>query len=64
MIRLQQRERGIYIERFNVGVWGLLTIVDTEAQAIEYIKQRFRGEIYVQLQTKRENVKGTSSQDS
>lgn len=61
MIRIKQRERGIYVERFNVGVWGLLTIVDTEAQAIEYIKQRFRGEIYVQLQTKRENVKGSSS---
>lgn len=61
MIRLQQRERGIYIERFNVGVWGLLTIVDTEAQAIEYIKQRFRGEIYVQLQSAREDVKGKTS---
>lgn len=49
MIRLKKRERGVYVERFKAGVWHLLTIVDTEPQALAYIKSNFKGEIHVQL---------------
>lgn len=49
MIRLKASERGIYVERFKAGVWHLLTIVDTEPQALAYIKSNAEGEIHVQL---------------
>ncbi len=58
MIRIKSRERGIYVERFDNGFWRLLTITDTQQEALNYIQAHYRGEIHVQLQTKREDVKG------
>lgn len=62
MIRLQQRERGIYVERFDCGMWKLLTITDTQAQALQYIKSNAEGEIHVQLlSSKSKRIKGSTS---
>lgn len=63
MIRLKKSERGIYVERFDTGCWHLLTIVDSEEEALHYIKSNFKGEeIHVQLfSSESEGTKGKTS---
>ncbi len=41
MIRLQQRERGIYVERFDNGFWRLETIKDSFDDALLFVRVNF-----------------------
>jgi len=54
MIRIQQRERGFYVEQFHCGMWKLRKIVDTQQEALMYVREHFKQGEYVdvKLQTK------------